>query len=174
MAVAPRPTFLLSIDELKAFVQQSLDYLFTSRPTAVNLGAAIQRLKVVLQRGETEEGATAPGIAQELIDECHRIADEDIGRNKEMSRIGGLWLLEYAKASGDVAPALQVLTVCNTGSLATSVCLITQLTARLSDIPQGYGTALGLITYLHETQKLGRAFYTQTTPYHQGSRRGNP
>ena len=35
---------------------------------------------------------------------------------------------------------------------------------------QGYGTALGLITYLHETGKLERAFYTQSTPYHQGSR----
>ena len=35
---------------------------------------------------------------------------------------------------------------------------------------QGYGTALGLITYLHETAKLARAYYTQTAPYHQGSR----
>src|SRR5258708_3107845 len=38
---------------------------------------------------------------------------------------------------------------------------------------QGYGTALGLITYLHETRKLGRAYYTQTAPYHQGSRCGS-
>jgi methylthioribose-1-phosphate isomerase len=34
---------------------------------------------------------------------------------------------------------------------------------------KGYGTALGLITH-HETGHLGRAYYTQTAPYHQGSR----
>lgn len=37
-------------------------------------------------------------------------------------------------------------------------------------LDQGYGTALGVITHLHETGKLKRAFYTQSTPYHQGSR----
>lgn len=38
------------------------------------------------------------------------------------------------------------------------------------NVLQGYGTALGLITYLHEQKKLGKAYYTQTAPYHQGSR----
>lgn len=41
---------------------------------------------------------------------------------------------------------------------------------RFLTVKQGYGTALGLITYLHETGKLNRAYYTQSTPYHQGSR----
>lgn len=40
----------------------------------------------------------------------------------------------------------------------------------ITHIRQGYGTALGLITYLHETGKLNKAYYTQTAPYHQGSR----
>ena len=35
---------------------------------------------------------------------------------------------------------------------------------------QGYGTALGVITALHESNNLERAYYTQSTPYHQGSR----
>ena len=35
---------------------------------------------------------------------------------------------------------------------------------------KGYGTALGLITYLHEVGQLDKAYFTQTTPYHQGSR----
>lgn len=48
----------------------------------------------------------------------------------------------------------QIGWVCNTGSLATS----------------GYGTALGLITRLHEIGKLNKAYYTQSAPYHQGSR----
>ena len=40
----------------------------------------------------------------------------------------------------------------------------------LHGLEQGYGTALGVITHLHETGKLKRAFYAQSTPYHQGSR----
>lgn len=35
---------------------------------------------------------------------------------------------------------------------------------------QGYGTAIGVITALYEADHLDRAFYAQTTPYHQGSR----
>ncbi|KIM69022.1 hypothetical protein SCLCIDRAFT_1208433 [Scleroderma citrinum Foug A] len=69
-----------------------------------------------------------------------------------MAANGGDWLVAFHALSA--AETLNVLTVCNTGSLATS----------------GYGTALGLITYLSDTQRLGRAYFTQTTPYHQGSR----
>ncbi|KAL4080238.1 hypothetical protein V8B97DRAFT_718566 [Scleroderma yunnanense] len=69
-----------------------------------------------------------------------------------MAENGGRWLVAFhTLLDGET---LNVLTVCNTGSLATS----------------GYGTALGLITYLSEHQQLGRAYFTQTTPYHQGSR----
>lgn len=35
---------------------------------------------------------------------------------------------------------------------------------------KGYGTALGLITHLFETGRLETAYFTQTAPYHQGSR----
>ena len=35
---------------------------------------------------------------------------------------------------------------------------------------QGYGTALGVITYLFDVGKLNKAYFTQSTPYHQGSR----
>jgi len=89
------------------------------------------------------------------VAEGKAVADEDVGRNKEMSRWAGEWLLQRVEEQGvDPSKGLNVLTVCNTGSLATS----------------GYGTALGMITYLHETGKLQKAYYTQTAPYHQGSR----
>lgn len=128
-----------------------LEYLFTARPTAVNLGAATRRLTGLLNASLTSSQNKSPrDIAQELIDEGRKVADEDVGRNKEMAKLGGEWLV---KESG-VSKGLNLLTVCNTGSLATS----------------GYGTALGLITYLHESGKLGKAYFTQTTPYHQGSR----
>lgn len=66
-------------------------------------------------------GKDARAIAQELVEEGRRVADEDVGRNKEMAKHGAEWLVEHTKAAGGDASALNVLTVCNTGSLATSV-----------------------------------------------------
>ncbi|KAJ8590234.1 putative translation initiation factor [Rhizopogon salebrosus TDB-379] len=151
-APAP-PAFLSSPESLSAHVTSKLDYLFGARPTAVNLGAAIRRLKAVLQ-SSTGTGKSVRLLATDLISEAKLIADEDFDRNKKMSEHGGEWLAELDRGSGGSGQGLNVLTVCNTGSLATS----------------GYGTALGLITYLHEQKKLGKAYYTQTAPYHQGSR----
>jgi len=150
---SPPPDFLSSPEALKAHVSPKLDFLFTARPTAVNLGAATRRLQRTLQTS-LDAGKGAREIAEDLIQDGRQIAAEDIGRNKAMAKWGGDWLVELVKASGASGDGLSVLTVCNTGSLATS----------------GYGTALGLITYLYETGKLGRAYFTQTAPYHQGSR----
>ena len=55
-----------------------------------------------------------------------------------------------AAAEGPV----NVLTHCNTGSLATA----------------GYGTALGVIRALHEAGRIGMAYCTETRPYNQGCR----
>ncbi|KAN0133928.1 hypothetical protein V8E53_008146 [Lactarius tabidus] len=149
----PPPDFLSSSEALKAHVSPILDFLFTARPTAVNLGAATRRLALTLQTS-LDAGNDARKIAEDLIQDGRQVAAEDVGRNKAMAKWGGDWLVELVKANGASGDGLNVLTVCNTGSLATS----------------GYGTALGLITYLHETGKLGRAYFTQTAPYHQGSR----
>ncbi|KAF8904471.1 Methylthioribose-1-phosphate isomerase [Gymnopilus junonius] len=155
LKASPPPDYLASLEALKAHIDGILAFLFTARPTAVNLGAATRRL------GKTLDNAIAAGkdplaIAEELIAESNAVADEDVGRNKEMSKWAGEWIIERVRnLTLSAAPqGLNVLTVCNTGSLATS----------------GYGTALGMVTYLHETGKLKSAFYTQTAPYHQGSR----
>jgi methylthioribose-1-phosphate isomerase len=121
------------------------------------------------------EGKDARAIAEDLVEDGRRVAAEDVGRNKAMGKWGGDWLAdEVMKRKGGSGDGLNVLTVCNTGSLATSVRMVLSLSMTpLPDVVtfwQGYGTALGLITYLHETGKLGRAYYTQTAPYHQGSR----
>ena len=55
-------------------------------------------------------------FVQTLIREAHLVSDEDVGRNKAMARWGGEWLAERSKKG-----PLNVMTVCNTGSLATSV-----------------------------------------------------
>ncbi|KAH7929840.1 putative translation initiation factor [Leucogyrophana mollusca] len=153
LELSPTPEYLASPEALQGHVTPILDFLYTARPTAVNLGAATRRLNKTLQ-SSLVSGKHARAIAEDLIAEGRLIADEDESRNRKMSKWGGDWLVEEDKRNGGSGEVLNVLTVCNTGSLATS----------------GYGTALGLITYLHESSKLGKAYYTQTAPYHQGSR----
>ncbi|KAJ7902080.1 hypothetical protein B0H14DRAFT_2669820 [Mycena olivaceomarginata] len=148
--------FVASPEGVRAYVTPVLAHLYTARPTAVNLGAATRRLTATLD-ASIVAGKTGQEICADLIAEAHKINDEDVGRNKKMSQWGGDWLTDVVKQNGGSGSELNLLTVCNTGSLATSGL-------------QGYGTALGLITYLHETGKLGTAYYTQTAPYHQGSR----
>ncbi|KAF8070623.1 hypothetical protein FPV67DRAFT_1779946 [Lyophyllum atratum] len=153
LAASPSPDYLTSPEALAAHIEPILSFLFTARPTAVNLGAATRRLHKKLRDSLLTSPTDVRAIALALVTEGKLIADEDVGRNKEMSKWGGDWLLNRLGQEKS-ASGLNVMTVCNTGSLATS----------------GYGTALGLITYLHETGKLDKAYYTQTTPYHQGSR----
>ncbi|KAF9231936.1 hypothetical protein BU15DRAFT_55596 [Melanogaster broomeanus] len=150
LQTSPPPPILSSPEALEAHVTTTLDYLYTARPTAVNLGAATRRLAKLLQSSKNLQH-DAVSVARELVAEAKSIAGEDKEQNLRMSQLGGDWL---HRRVGGSAKYLNVLTVCNTGSLATS----------------GYGTALGFITYLHEKGLLDTAYYTQTAPYHQGSR----
>lgn len=150
LALGEPPAWLESVDTLRAHVRPILDHLYTARPTAVNLGVAVKRLKGVLDSQEADVQA----LARALVAEARAVADEDVGRNMAMSAHGADWLLRRVKEREGKARKLRVLTVCNTGSLATS----------------GYGTALGVITRLFETGNLERAYYTQSAPYHQGTR----
>lgn len=149
----PRPDFLSSPQGLSEHIKPLLDHLFLARPTAVNLGAALDQIRKVLDDG-VESSSPAEQIAQEVIKTGRAVHEIDLGQNKAMGKWGGDWIVEAAKKSGGTGEGLNLLTVCNTGSLATS----------------GYGTALGVITYLFETGKLNKAHFTQSTPYHQGSR----
>ena len=116
----PPPDFLSSTDSLAAHVIPILDFIFTARPTAVNLGAATRRLSRTLQ-SSSKAGKDARAITEDLIEDGKLIAAEDVGRNKAMAKWGGDWLVEQVKGGGDSSDGLNVLTVCNTGSLATSV-----------------------------------------------------
>ena len=107
-----------------------------------------------------------------MIKTGRAVHEIDLGQNKAMGKWGGDWIVEAVKKNGGSGEGLNLLTVCNTGGLATSVSPPSRHdgvdTDRFS--VQGYGTALGVITYLFEIQKLNKAYFTQSTPYHQGSR----
>jgi methylthioribose-1-phosphate isomerase len=99
-----------------------LEFLYTARPTAVNLGAATRRLSKTLQAG-VDAGKDARTISKDLIAEGLAIDNEDVARNKQMSKNGVEWLLAEIRKKGKEPEGLQVMTVCNTGSLATSVSI---------------------------------------------------
>lgn len=144
------------MQEVKDHLLPLLDYLQSSRPTAVNLGEAMDRIRSVLSSSSSSDPSA---LIKQVQDTCWAVHSEDLARNREMGRLGANWLWdraqERAARAGTPAPqGLKILTVCNTGSLATS----------------GYGTALGVITALFETDRLQTAYYAQTAPYHQGSR----
>ncbi|KAK8853105.1 methylthioribose-1-phosphate isomerase [Kwoniella newhampshirensis] len=144
------PSFSSSSEAIK-WIHETADYLQSSRPTAVNLGEAMDRIRLVLKQAEGE-GKSVDEIVEKIKTVCGDVHEEDLERNMEMGRLGAEWL--WKKRGGNGKKGIKVVTVCNTGSLATS----------------GYGTAIGVITALFEADQLDTAYYAQTTPYHQGSR----
>lgn len=117
----PKPEFLSSLDALQEHLSSILEHLYSSRPTAVNLGAAITRLRSVMSAG-LQQNTTVEDVVQGLISEGRAVADEDVARNKTMARLGAEWILRSAEEKQiDISDGVNVLTVCNTGSLATSV-----------------------------------------------------
>ncbi|KAL4457683.1 hypothetical protein ABPG75_012548 [Micractinium tetrahymenae] len=138
-----------------AYITEQLDYLVTSRPTAVNLSIAAEALKSLAAAQAGEAGASAAGVAGAVVEACEEMLREDVAANKAMGAHGAAALLAAAQARGRAADGrLRVLTHCNTGSLATAA----------------YGTALGVIRALHEQGRLEHAYCCETRPYNQGAR----
>ena len=117
------------------------DDLAATRPTAVNLFWAIERMRRKL---ESLRAQPVSAIKQALIIESQAILEEDIQLCKTMGRHGAEL----------VRDGQTVLTHCNAGSLATA----------------GYGTALGVIRAAHEQGKKISVIADETRPVLQGSR----
>ncbi len=110
-----------------------------TRPTAVNLFWAIERLQAVVnQATDTQEAR------QRLLQEAHAILQEDHDADRRMAEFGVALLPKRAR----------VLTLCNTGALATG----------------GIGTALGILRVAHEQGKLQLVYACETRPRLQGLR----
>ncbi len=127
------------INELKEHVKNKAEQLANARPTAVNLSVGVERvLKRVLESSSIEEAR------ESSVKEADEIAEEDVTRNRLMGGFGAK-LIE----DGD-----SILTICNTGSLATVE----------------WGTALGVIRSAKLEGKEIRVFACETRPLNQGSR----
>ncbi|MBE8540037.1 S-methyl-5-thioribose-1-phosphate isomerase [Geoglobus acetivorans] len=128
-----------SVEEIKEYIKKGAEYLASTRPTAVNLFVGIERVLKEALKGERVEE-----VRELALKEAQRIADEDVERNRKMGKIGAE-LFE----DGD-----SILTICNTGSLATVY----------------WGTALGVIRSAVEEGKKIRVYACETRPLNQGSR----
>ena len=115
--------------------------LAATRPTAVNLFWAIERMR---RRFEREQDLGGAALRQALLDEALALQSEDLAACRRMGDIGA-----------ELIPArARLLTHCNAGALATA----------------GYGTALGVIRSAARQGKVANVFADETRPYLQGAR----
>jgi methylthioribose-1-phosphate isomerase len=128
-------------DELAAFVRQAMTVLAESRPTAVNLFWALERMG---KRLDSVTGESCAGVKGALEAEAVAIFEEDLASCRVIGDLGAELAPENAK----------ILTHCNAGALATA----------------GYGTALGIIRSAHRDGKVSMVWVDETRPVLQGAR----
>ncbi|KAJ9183731.1 hypothetical protein P3X46_007543 [Hevea brasiliensis] len=136
-------------EDAASFLFKKLEYLVSSRPTAVNLSDAVTKLKEVISK-TAATASESKDVFQAYIEAAEIMLEDDVASNKAIGSHGATFIQNQLKNSD----WLSILTHCNTGSLATA----------------GYGTALGVIRALHTEGVLERAYCTETRPFNQGSR----
>ncbi|KAG8525459.1 S-methyl-5-thioribose-1-phosphate isomerase [Bacidia gigantensis] len=134
-------------------ITNSLKFLVTSRPTAVNLLDAALKLERTIITARNRPGSSLGKIVQAYLSAAENMLRDDISDNESIGGHGAQWITDKCLGSRS-DDQISVVTHCNTGSLATA----------------GHGTALGVVRSLHSRQLLRRVFYTETRPYNQGAR----
>ena len=125
-----------------AAVEQAGRVLAASRPTAVNLRWALERM--LASAGRIAPAAGAAEVVDRLRREADAIAAEDRAANEKIGRLGAALITRGER----------ILTYCHTGGLATA----------------GYGTAFGILRAAHESGKGIHVIACETRPVLQGAR----
>lgn len=133
---------ITTVKELTEECYNAINYLSATRPTAVNLFSALERMRRVLERSSSGD---VSAVRRFLLLEAKQIHMEDV---EACNRIG-----EHGAA---ILPSatINVLTHCNTGALATT----------------GTGTAQSVITVAAKQGKINRVYADETRPLLQGAR----
>jgi methylthioribose-1-phosphate isomerase len=126
---------------LLADLEEAIKGLAATRPTAVNLFWALDRMRRLVVASADLPPAR---LRDRLLEEAQVILSEDLAANRAMGAHGAALVPDGAR----------LLTHCNAGALATA----------------GYGTALGVIRAAHERGKLALVWVDETRPVMQGSR----
>ena len=123
--------------------QKLCDLMAATRPTAVNLFWAIERMKRTFADA-AHNGCSVAELKDRLDAEARKIHDEDVQSCRDMGAFGA-----------ELVPAdARILTHCNAGALATA----------------GYGTALGVVRAAAERGKRVAVLADETRPFLQGAR----
>ena len=133
----------ITVEDVEAHLLSVGELLRGTRPTAVNLAWAIERMVRRMQKA-IDEGSTPTEAASILQEEAQAIADEDFEACLRMGELGAELI-----ADGDT-----LLTHCNAGWLATA----------------GWGTALAPVYVAHRAGKKLHVFVDETRPVLQGAR----
>jgi len=123
--------------------QKTCELMAGTRPTAVNLFWAIERMKKAFAAA-AHDGQSVDEIKRKLVAEARAIHDEDVQNCRTMGAHGATLVPSSAR----------ILTHCNAGALATA----------------GYGTALGVIRAAAEQGKTIAVLADETRPFLQGAR----
>jgi methylthioribose-1-phosphate isomerase len=143
IALGAQHTTALTTQEFAPEFERICARLAATRPTAVNLFWAIDRMKRLFA-SLADSGATLSQVKDEILAEAHAMYEEDIAACRTMGAFGAALLPDDGG----------VLTHCNAGALATC----------------GYGTALGVIRSAVEQGKRIQVFADETRPFLQGAR----
>lgn len=163
---------LQDFDNFKTQLNLRLEFLITSRPTAVNLSNAVNEIIKIIN---SSSASTVDELFPEIFKFGCALIDDDYTNNVKLGENGKDWILDHL-AKENFEGDFGVLTICNTGSLATS----------------GYGTALGVVRSLWNhatsfntkaddegpaskkvktnTAKFSQVYPLETRPYNQGAR----
>ena len=133
-----------SVADLEDDLFYICDVMAKTRPTAVNLFWAIERMRTTFQRAKSKTD-NVEEVKKILVAEALAIFDEDITANRAIGKFGGPLIPDGAT----------VLTHCNAGALATA---------------GDYGTALGVIRGARDAGKKVAVIADETRPFLQGLR----
>jgi len=143
-----------SASAVAAWFKERTQRLRTSRPTAVNLFNAMDALDAVVDKAAADTAASAASTFEAYIVAAEAMLAEDVAANKALGDVGADAILATMEVSGHGGQKANVLTICNTGSLASG----------------GWGTALGIVRSLQARGKLECVYALETRPYNQGAR----
>ena len=141
VALAARQSRATTFDSLLDDIETAIKGLAATRPTAVNLFWALDRMRSTLL---ASRAMSVDAIRSRLLAEAQAILDEDVAANRAMGDHGATLVPSGAR----------ILTHCNAGALATA----------------GYGTALGVVRSAHAQGKVALVWVDETRPVMQGSR----
>ena len=129
---------------LAADIDAAVQRLARTRPTAVNLFWALERMRRCFEATRRQRGASVAGLRAALVREAEAVLTEDVAACRALGRAGAALVPDGAR----------ILTHCNAGALATG----------------GYGTALGVVRAAVEAGRRLSVLADETRPFLQGAR----